>query len=283
MMLKRLSVILMALMGWWVFFHLAGCVSADKEYAEDSMAMESPYATPDGLYNGQATRAYAKQEEVEAASSTSYGESRTRSSRRDAPSASPGDSSTQSSGGGAEPQPDLERKLIRNGRFTLELDDVEDFEPTLERLRVTAESMEGYVQSEGSSTMTVMVPTERTDEAIAAIEALGEVIYRDVTVVDATAQYVDLQVRIDNLRKMRVRLTELVNQSTSVSEVLEVERELARVTGELERIQGQMRVLSKQTSYATLRVSLEERVKPGPLGWIFYGVARGVKWLFVRN
>jgi hypothetical protein len=32
---------------------------------------------------------------------------------------------------------------------------------------------------------------------------------------------------------------------------------------------------------ATVRVDFERPVRPGPVGWVFYGLARGVKWLFV--
>lgn len=180
-------------------------------------------------------------------------------------------------------KPNPERKLIRNAWMTVEVDDTDDFPSTVETIGKMAEAMNGYMQSESSTSATILVPTDRIDEALEKIEKLGKVTYRNVTVVDATANYVDMQIRIENLRKMRVRLTELVNQSTSVKEVLEVERELARVTSELERIEGQMRLLSQQTSFATISVTLEERVKPGPLGWIFYGIGKGVKWLFIRN
>lgn len=180
-------------------------------------------------------------------------------------------------------KPNPERKLIRNAWMTLEVDDTDDFPATVETIGEMAEAMGGYMQSESSTSATILVPTDRIDEALEKVEKLGKVTYKNVTVVDATANYVDMQIRIENLRKMRVRLTELVNQSTSVKDVLEVERELARVTSELERIEGQMRLLGQQTSFATINVTLEERVKPGPLGWIFYGLGKGVKWLFIRN
>ena len=173
------------------------------------------------------------------------------------------------------------RRLQRNGWLTIELPDRPDFEPTLEKLRSMAESYDGYVQSETAESMKVMVPTERFDEAMKAVAGLGEVTYRNVSVVDVTARYVDLQIRLDNLERMRVRLTELVAQSDDVGKILEIEKELGRVTMEIERIKGQLRVLNQQTSYATITVTFEERVMPGPLGWIFYGIGSGIKWLFV--
>jgi hypothetical protein len=173
------------------------------------------------------------------------------------------------------------RRLQRNGWLTVELPDRTDFEPTLEKLRGIAQSFDGYVQSETAESMKVMVPTDRFEETMKAVAGLGEVTYRNVSVVDVTARFVDLQIRLDNLERMRVRLTELVAQSDDVGKILEIEKELGRVTMEIERIKGQLRVLNQQTSYATITVSFEERIMPGPLGWIFYGIGSGIKWLFV--
>jgi hypothetical protein len=173
------------------------------------------------------------------------------------------------------------RRLVRNAWMTVEVDDEDDFAPTLRRAAKLAESLGGYVQSETLQSMTLLVPTERLGEALAQVEKFGKVTRREVSVQDVTSSYVDLQIRIDNLRRMRARLTELVQQSTEVKDILEVERELGRVTTQLERLEGELRSMDKQTTYARLYLLLEEEVTPGPLGWLFYGIGVGIKWLFV--
>lgn len=173
------------------------------------------------------------------------------------------------------------RKFVRTSSVTLEVDDEDDFAPTLERARDIARGMGGFIKSESTTSMSMMVPTERLDEALKLIAKLGKITSKHISIRDVTSQYVDLQIRIDNLRKMRDRLTQLLAQSKDVKDVLEVERELGRVTTELERLEGQMRVMSQQTTYASIYLRLEEEVTPGPIGWVFYGLAVGVKWLFV--
>ncbi|MFN7135552.1 MAG: DUF4349 domain-containing protein, partial [Myxococcales bacterium] len=80
---------------------------------------------------------------------------------------------------------------------------------------------------------------------------------------------------------VRTRLQHLVEQAKEVKDVLAVEAELARVTEQLELHKGRMRALQNQTAYGTVEVAFEERVTPGPVGWLFYGAFRTVKWLFV--
>ncbi len=274
---------------------VTGCASSKNEVSPMRGGGGPAYSNANGLYGG--VQAERMQQTVHTTSDDVMFEADAPASGRVLARGDSAGSNTTGSGGaltdaqkveqqraGADKsQPNPDRKLIRNAWMTIEVDDEDDYPEHIKTFHKVAESLGGYVQSESSSTLTMMVPTERIDEALKIVAREGKVTYRNISVVDATSQYVDMQIRIENLRKMRVRLTELVNQSTSVQEVLQVERELSRVTSELERIEGQMRLLSKQTSYATINLTLEERVKPGPLGWIFYGIGKGVKWLFIRN
>ena len=183
----------------------------------------------------------------------------------------------QSDGGDAA----ADRRMIWNASLSVEVPKERDVEPSLEKARALAESMGGYASSESTGGIVLRVPNARLREAMAALEKLGEVSYKHVSGDDVTAQYRDLEVRIENERKFQARLRELAEQSATVEELLAVEKEQARVTTELERLEAEMRLLENRTSLATLHLSVSKEVRPGPLGWVFYGVYRGVKWLFV--
>lgn len=173
------------------------------------------------------------------------------------------------------------RKLIRDAWLTIEVDDDDEIEPAVKRIADMAEPMSGYVVSQTSNSVTFKVPSDSLDEALKKLEGVGEITERRVSTRDVTARYADLMIRIDNLRTLQKRLKELAQQGASVAEVLEVEKELSRVTSELEALEGQMRLLENQTQFAKITVRVEESVSPGPVGWVFYGLYRGVKWLFV--
>ena len=99
--------------------------------------------------------------------------------------------------------------------------------------------------------------------------------------VDVTDDFYDLQVRLENARLEQSKLKELYAKAVSVDEMLKVEKELARVTTDLEVLEGRMRLMENQTSYATISVHVSKRVRPGPVGWVFFGLYKGVKWLLV--
>lgn len=179
---------------------------------------------------------------------------------------------------GAEP---VGRKMIWNASVDLTVKKEADVEPAVEKARVLAEEMGGYASSESTGGIVLRVPNPRLREAIGEIEKLGEVSDKHVRGDDVTSDYQDLEVRIENARKFQERLRELAAKSATVEELLAVEKEQARVTTELEALEARMRLMQSQTSLATLHLSVTKKVRPGPLGWVFYGAYRTVKWFFI--
>ena len=111
-------------------------------------------------------------------------------------------------------------------------------------------------------TATLRVPSAQLDAAIAELKTLGRVESESQSGQDVTAQYVDLEARLSNARNTEQRLIDLLKQRTGkLADVLEVETELSRVREEIERMEGERRLLSKQVEYATLNASVSEEFK----------------------
>jgi hypothetical protein len=170
---------------------------------------------------------------------------------------------------------------VRDANVRLEVGKEVEIAPALRAVHQVAGQTGGFVFSETKDTVVLKIPAAKLDDALARVSKVAKVRDKNVSARDVTSEYVDLNIRIDNARRLQTRLKELLTQTQDVGKVLEVEKELARVTEQLERLEGQMRLLSQQTTYATLTVTVEEDVKPGPIGWVFYGAYSGIKWLFV--
>jgi hypothetical protein len=175
----------------------------------------------------------------------------------------------------------IERRIVRDGRLAMELKDDKAVDQAMKNVRAIPQTMGGFIASENRTSITMRVPTEKLDEAMAQCGRFGKVTARDVSAHDVTAEYLDVETRVENLRKLEKRLRDLLAQTTNVTEILSVEKELTRVTQELEVLEGRKKLLASQSSLATLRVDLSTSVTPGPIGWVFYGAYTGVKWLFV--
>lgn len=173
------------------------------------------------------------------------------------------------------------RRLIRDGWLLIEVDGDEDRARVLARARSLAEERGGFIAAETQTSVSLRLPSEQLDPTMEALARGEDVLDRGSRVQEVTAQYVDLATRIHSQRRLKTRLQELLGRAGEVKDVLEIEKELARVTEELERLEGRMRVLDEQIDFAAIELTMQERASPGPLGWVFYGLFKGIKWLFV--
>lgn len=148
-------------------------------------------------------------------------------------------------------------------------------EPGLDAVEKIARELNGYLAQRGDKQITVRVPRAKFDEALRRVQASGDVIHRDVNAEDVTDQYVELETRLKNARAMRDRLEQLLARA-AVKEAVEIEKELGRVTGDIEAMEGKLKVLRDKIAYSTITVVFEPRgasaVRDVPLrlpfGWL---------------
>jgi hypothetical protein len=152
------------------------------------------------------------------------------------------------------PAPDSEdRKVLFSGSLAMLVPDAAAAEA---RMRAIVEEAKGWVHAIRSNAFTLRVPAAAFHETMQRIGGLGQVLDRAVQARDITDEYVDLELRLKNAEQVRDRLAALLSKAENVQQALEVERELARVTEEIERLKGKLRMLADQVAYATLTVYL---------------------------
>ena len=153
--------------------------------------------------------------------------------------------------------------IVRTGRLRLE---VTDLPGAVQAAEGVVAGVGGYVagsQAENtgtrqSATITFRVPAERWDEALQGLRGLAErVVAENTEAVDVTAQVVDLDARIANLRASEAALQEIMNRAGTIQSVLEVQRELSNVRGQIEQLTAQRQHLAEQAAYGTLVTSFE--------------------------
>jgi len=106
------------------------------------------------------------------------------------------------------------------------------------------------------------IPTKQLDGFLADVRKLGHVEEETRSNEEVSDQYVDLQARLKSARATEQRLIKLLGTRTGkLQDVLEAERELARIRGEIESMQGQSAILVHRVNYATVQVDLSEEYR----------------------
>lgn len=133
--------------------------------------------------------------------------------------------------------------------------------------------------SPGNATITLRVPADAMTQLERALAGIGSVISQSASSDDVTEQAIDLDARLKNLRAEEATLRTFLKRTAKVSELLEVERELSRVRGEIESMDAQLTYLQRQAARATLTVSLVEPDPITPTG----GVSWDLRQAFARG
>lgn len=158
----------------------------------------------------------------------------------------------------------MEKKIIKTARLNIEVHDFEAAAGDVERL---AQASEGFVSNSNSyvtdtghkrGTVTIRVPAEGFLNAVEEIKKLGKVKSTSSSGQDMTEEYVDLDARLRTLEKQEGRLLEILENASTVEDLLKVEVHLGRVRGEIERITGRLRYLDNMVDLSTITVDMFE-------------------------
>ncbi len=144
--------------------------------------------------------------------------------------------------------------LIYTAGYTLAVYEVT---ASIDKVQALAKELGGYLVRRDDRAITIRVPAAKYRDALGDVQKLGDVLHREETVEDVTEQFLDMKVRLDNARAMRTRLEELLAAAKNVDEALSVEKELARVTEVIERMEGKLKRLRELINFSTITVSFQ--------------------------
>src|SRR5436189_4957986 len=165
------------------------------------------------------------------------------------------------------PTPEPSSLVIRNGQTSIEVDSLER---AVAQVRLLAGRVGGYVGNKTmqtgrwqlrSATLEVKIPADRFDDGLGGLSALGKLESVNVNGEDVGEEFTDVTARLGNARRLEARLIELLATRTGkLKDVLDVERELARVREEIDRYEGRLRYLRAHAVLSTLTVYVHEPV-----------------------
>jgi hypothetical protein len=155
--------------------------------------------------------------------------------------------------------------IIRTGTASVQVDTLAD---GVQRIRALAARVGGFVANTQmqagpnqikSATLEIRLPSSRFDEAINGLTPLGKIEAVNVSAEDVGEEFVDVTARAANSRRLEERLIQVLETKTGkLKDVLDVERELARVREEIERMDGRLRYLRARTSVSSLSITVHE-------------------------
>jgi hypothetical protein len=207
------------------------------------------------------------------------------------PKANEGLTATESekvtSGSESETAPLADRKIIYVSeiRLVLKKKTFEEFE---EDIKILVDKHEGYHSEvvfngyqghERSGRWVLRVPVDQYQSFINSVKDLGVPEQVQEIATDVTAEYVDLDARISNQKRLEQRILGVLDEvQGKIGDVLEVEQQLSRVRETIERMEGKMRQLKDRVSMTTITLNVREDESYQPPQALSFGSAIGDAW-----
>jgi len=155
----------------------------------------------------------------------------------------------------------MQRSIIHTGQITLRVKDVD----------IAAAQMESYVNGAGGyvggdnrtingsqsvATVTLRVPADRFDGAMAAIAKLGTEQSQSVSTQDVTNQVIDVAARLRTQHASVDRIQALMAQAKTIGEVVSIESELTQREADLESLEAQQASLNELATLSTITATV---------------------------
>lgn len=163
----------------------------------------------------------------------------------------------------------FERKIIRNAEITMEVSATTD---TQHRVASIAEFNGGFVVTSESKQrenvdpaqrrldvkLVVRVPSTQFAAALDEIKRLASnTLSEQVSGQDVTEEFIDLEARIKTQKALEIQFLEIMRQAYKVADALEVQRQIADVRTEIEKLEGRKRFLENRSSLSTITVNIQ--------------------------
>ncbi len=251
---------------------LAGCLGKAAQHAGElpmgNMMMSGPGGSPGGagVPGGMGPGASGGAGPAAMAGGNSAGPQESAAPTGSAKAGGGGGGGAAGGGKGASGVPAMQpRKLVCTADLQLRVDSAEN---ALKRAEAIAREFGGFIGStslsgrpDGSQTgnVTIRVPVDRFEDALAKLRELGKALQVETKVQDVTGQFVDLEARLRNRKREEQEVLRLYGRGGHLEDIIKVEERLAEVRESIEQLEGQMRLMRSQTDLSTIDIRLSER------------------------
>lgn len=194
-----------------------------------------------------------------------------------------------------------ERRLVKDGSVSFQTDSITETTP---KIRQMIDQYKGFVSRENAYnytgnrnfTLVARIPVDSFDKFIAELEHIaGSFDSRSIEIKDITAQFVDTEARLKAKKEVEKNYLAILEKAKTINETLAVQKLLGEIRGEIESVEGQLRLMQDRTAYSTLTISyyeqresvfsfmknIEKAFREGWLGFLQTLIAAAYAWVFI--
>lgn len=171
----------------------------------------------------------------------------------------------------SSPVYDSAQKKIQEGEIVFKTQNIRKSSAWVKK---QTEQLKGYISNENWQSQTekieneliIRIPAASLQILIDSITSeVGNLDSKQISIEDVTAEYMDMEVRINNKKALENRYKQLLDKASKVADMLEIENQMGDLREEIEATEGRLRLMKNQVSMSSLRIRMyEEHISSSP-------------------
>lgn len=169
----------------------------------------------------------------------------------------------------------LEEKLVYRCNLSIE---TLDYAGTMKSIKEAISKYNGIIQSENETDSSynwyyadyhktqgtmrnyieVRVPTANYDSFVSAMDGIGKITSKSTSIDNISQQYYDTTTQIEALKIQEKNLLEMLEQCTTIEEMITVQDRLTSVQYDINRLQTSKRYMDVDVAYSYVNISIDE-------------------------
>ncbi len=153
-----------------------------------------------------------------------------------------------------------ESKIIKNANIRFETSDLNESYTAIQNAvkkndAIIQNDNEGKNYGTVFRNLVIRIPSKNFDIFIADIsKGVSYFDKKEISSDDVTEQYIDIDARLKAKKVLEIRYFELLKKANKVSEMIEIETQLATIREEIEAQEGQLRFMQSRVSMSTISI-----------------------------
>ncbi len=162
----------------------------------------------------------------------------------------------------APPPVKMETKIIKTANLRFETSNLNS---SFENIQKAAQKHKAIVQNDDAGkddyssyrNLSIRIPNQDFDAFIAEIsQGVSHFDRKEISQQDVTEEYIDVEARMNAKKKLEARYLQLLTKANKVSEMLEIEKQLAEIREEIEAKEGQLKYMQSRVSMSTINIEM---------------------------
>lgn len=171
-------------------------------------------------------------------------------------------------------------KIIKNSSLILL---VKDCSQSLDKIQAIVGKYNGliaeqriYGEQTERGTIEIRIPADKFLATIKELKTLAiRVEEENINAEDITEEFHDTEAQLNNLKAKEQQFLFILKKANTVKDILEVTEKINEVRGEIDRIEGRLKVLSRKVEMSTINIQLKSDGRFGNFYWRpFYNIQK---------